>query len=210
VTERTQRARIAQSRTKEGATIFDSIKSSPLDDRYDTGATPGEGTFFCLVCGSQLSMQETDELPACPRCGGSEYRRDSIFESRQDHGTTSEFLAPKTHAPPSWLAMAREQQQSGSGYCLALQDDDGEIVSFPIERGWTRIGRSPNADLRLDDPSVSRRHALVVAEPGKPMRVLDDRSLNGVFLNGETVEFAPLGDGDELAIGHYSLYVLKL
>jgi predicted RNA-binding Zn-ribbon protein involved in translation (DUF1610 family) len=209
VTERPQRARIAPSRTKEGATIFDSIRSSPLDDRYETGATPGEGTFFCLVCGSQLSMQETDELPDCPRCGGSEYRRDSIFESRQDHGTTSEFLAPKTHAPPSWLPKAREQQSS-SGYCLALQDDDGEIISFPIERGWTRIGRSPNADLRLDDPSVSRRHALVVAEPGKPMRVLDDRSLNGLFLNGETVEFAPLGDGDELVIGHYSLYVLKL
>ena len=82
--------------------------------------------------------------------------------------------------------------------------------SFPIERGWTRIGRSPTADLRLDDPSVSRRHALIVAEPDKPLRVLDDRSLNGVFLNGETVEWGPLHDGDELAIGRYSLFVLKL
>ena len=153
-------------------------------------------------------MRETDELPDCPRCGGSTYRRDSIFESRQDHGTTAEFVAPGTHAPPSWLEQAREQESS-SGFCLAFQDDDGEIVSFPIEYGWTRIGRSPNADLRLDDPSVSRRHALVVAEAGKPPRVLDDRSLNGVFLNGETIEFAPLSDGDELAIGHFSLFVLQ-
>jgi hypothetical protein len=155
-------------------------------------------------------MQETDELPDCPRCGGSKYRRDSIFEARQDHrGTTSEFLAPPTHAPPSWLQQVRERH-TGRGHCLAFQDDDGKVVSFAIERGWTRIGRSPNADLRLDDPSVSRRHALIVAESGKPLRVLDDRSLNGVFLNGKTVEFAPLQDGDELAIGHYSLYVLKL
>jgi hypothetical protein len=155
-------------------------------------------------------MLETDELPDCPRCGGSKYRRDSIFESRQDHsGTTNEFLAPPTHAPPSWLQQARSMH-SGPGHCLAFEADDGEIVSFRIERGWTRIGRSPNADLRLDDPSVSRRHALVVAEPDKPLRVLDDRSLNGVFLNGETVEFGPLHDGDELAIGHYSLYVLEL
>lgn len=154
-------------------------------------------------------MQETDELPDCPRCGGAEYRRDSIFEARQDHSTTSEFSSPGTHEPPSWLQQAREQH-SGSGHCLAFQDDDGEIVSFRIEHGWTRIGRSPNADLRLDDPSVSRRHALIVADPDKPLRVLDDRSLNGVFLNGETVEFAPLDDGDELAIGHYSLFVLKL
>ncbi len=155
-------------------------------------------------------MQETDELPDCPRCGGSEYRRDSIFESRQDHSTTLEFQTPGTHAPPTWLEQARRGQQASSGFCLAFQGDDGEIVSFPVEYGWTRIGRSPNADLRLDDPSVSRRHALIVAEIEKPMRVLDDRSLNGVFLNGETVEFGPLKDDDELAIGHYTLYVLKL
>jgi hypothetical protein len=155
-------------------------------------------------------MLETDKLPDCPRCGGSKYRRDSIFEALQDHSeTTTELLAPETHAPPSWLREVRERH-SGRGHCLAFQDDDDKVVSFLIERGWTRIGRSPNADLRLDDPSVSRRHALIVAEPGKPLRVLDDRSLNGVFLNGETVEFAPLADGDELAIGHYNLYVLKL
>jgi FHA domain-containing protein len=153
-------------------------------------------------------MRETDTLPDCPRCGGSRYRRDSIFEARQDHGATSEFLAPRPAAPPSWLQEARNQQQQ-QGYCLAMQDDDGEIRSFPIERGWTRIGRSPTADLRLDGPSVSRRHALIVAEPGKALRILDDRSLNGVFLNGETVEWARLGEGDELAIGRYRLYVLK-
>jgi FHA domain len=154
-------------------------------------------------------MRETDELPDCPRCGGSSYRRDSIFESRQNHGTTAEFAAPGTHAPPSWLEQARGQE-FGSDFCLAFQSDDGEIISFPLEHGWSRIGRSPNADLRLDDPSVSRRHALVVAEAEKPPRVLDDRSLNGLFLNGEAVEFGSLSDGDELAIGHYTLYVLEL
>ncbi len=155
-------------------------------------------------------MRETDELPDCPRCGGSQFRRDSIFEARQDHGqTTSEFLSPSAPAPPSWLQEAREKQSEQQGYCLALQGDDGEVLTFPIERGWTRIGRSLTADVRLDDPSVSRRHALIVAEPGKDLRVLDDRSLNGIFVNGETVEWGPLQDGDELAIGRYSLYVLQ-
>jgi hypothetical protein len=154
-------------------------------------------------------MEETDELPDCPSCGASSYRRDSIFTSRQDHGqATSEFHAPDSSTAPSWLREEREKlPASGSG--LALQDDDGKIISFPIERGWTRIGRSPTADLRLDDPSVSRRHALIVAEPGKPLRVLDDRSLNGVLLNGETIEWAALHDGDELAVGRYRLFVLQ-
>jgi FHA domain len=154
-------------------------------------------------------MEETDELPDCPDCGGSQFRRDSIFTARQDHGPpTSEFAAAGAPAPPSWMREAREQQ-AGPGHCLAMRDDDGEVRSFPIERGWTRIGRSVAADLRLDDPSVSRRHALIVAEPGQDLRVLDDRSLNGVFVNGETVEWGPLRDGDELAIGRYRLYVLR-
>lgn len=201
------RARIVARRTKE-ATIFDSIRSAPLDDRYESGAIPGEGTFFCVICGSQLAMEETDELPDCAQCGGSRFRRDSIFEAHQDHGaTTSEFHVPTLPSPPGWLDRARELAPAASP-CLAFLGDDGEVRTFPIERGWTRIGRSHTADLRLDDPSVSRRHALIVAEPGKPLRILDDRSLNGLTVNGETVEWAQLGDGDELTIGRYSLHIL--
>ena len=154
-------------------------------------------------------MEETDELPSCSACGGSEFRRDSIFEARQDHGpATSELRVPAPSPTPAWLRQARELLPK-AGPCLAMEDDGGEIEIHAIERGWTRIGRSLTADLRLDDPSVSRRHALVVAEPGKPLRILDDRSLNGILLNGEIIEWAPLHDGDELAIGRYSLYVLQ-
>lgn len=173
-----------------------------------TGATPGEGTFFCTGCGSQLSMQETDELPECPGCGASQFRRDSIFAARQEHSeTTAETALPEATGLPGWLGEARQMQRA-PGYRLTMKADGGEIHVFPIERGWTRIGRSPTADLRIDDPSVSRRHALVVAEPGKVLRVLDDRSLNGVFVNGEAVEWAPLRDGDQLTVGRFSLYVL--
>jgi len=154
-------------------------------------------------------MRETDELPDCPRCGGARFRRDSIFEARQDHGSaTSEFAVPAPPAEPDWLAAARERL-SGSGPCLAYRDAEGELRTFAIERGWTRIGRSLNADLRLDHPSVSRRHALIVAEPEKPLRVLDDRSLNGILVNGEAVEWSPLADGDELAIGQFHLHLLR-
>ena len=85
----------------------------------------------------------------------------------------------------------------------------GGVRVFAIEDGWTRIGRSVTADIRLDDPSVSRRHALIVYEPGRKTRVLDDRSLNGVLLNGEIVEWGRLADGDELTIGRYRLFALE-
>jgi pSer/pThr/pTyr-binding forkhead associated (FHA) protein len=126
----------------------------------------------------------------------------------QDHGQTAELAIPTTVSPPGWLPMARAMLPKAGRY-LAYCEDDGEIRIFPIEQGWTRIGRSAAADIRLDDPSVSRRHALIVSELPDSLRVLDDRSLNGVFLNGEIVEWGRLEDGDELAIGRYRLFALE-
>ena len=73
-----------------------------------------------------------------------------------------------------------------------------------LTREWTRIGRSLAADLRFDDPTVSRRHALVVRQ-ADGVRVLDDRSLNGVFVNGQRVEWHALQDGNEILVGRHSL-----
>jgi predicted RNA-binding Zn-ribbon protein involved in translation (DUF1610 family) len=200
-------SRIAGRRRKE-VPIFDSVGFSSLGQSFAAGEIPGSGTYYCVLCGGQLSLRETDPLPSCPGCGGVNFRRDSIFEARQDHtGTTSEMKVPTPTAPPDWLRETRESL--GSGRHLAYRRDDGTVATFTIERGWTRIGRSSAADLRLDDPSVSRRHALIVAEPAKELRVLDDRSLNGVFVNGHAVEWCVLRDADELTIGRYKLYALN-
>ncbi len=172
------------------------------------GATPGAGTYFCASCGSQLSLREPDQLPECPRCGATAYRRDSMFEAMQDHGQTAELALPAEISATSWLSKAREMLP-GPGRYIALCKEEDEIEIFTIKWGWTRIGRSAAADIRLDDPSVSRRHALIVSEQPDTLRVLDDRSLNGVFLNGELVDWGRLADGDELAIGRYRLFALE-
>jgi FHA domain len=127
----------------------------------------------------------------------------------QEHGaTTAEFAAAAEPQAPGWLDGARAGLPAGSRR-LACRDEEGEVRVFAVKRGWTRIGRSVAADIRLDDPSVSRRHALVVSEPDESLRVLDDRSLNGVFVNGEEIEWGTLADGDELTIGRYRLFVLE-
>jgi pSer/pThr/pTyr-binding forkhead associated (FHA) protein len=91
------------------------------------------------------------------------------------------------------------------GRYLAIEDG-GEIVLFALgeREGMTlRIGRSTAADIVLDDASVSRRHAVIVHRGGRTM-ILDDRSLNGVYVNGERVGEAVLNDGDGIAIGRVS------
>jgi predicted nucleic acid-binding Zn-ribbon protein len=195
-------------RRREGVLIIISVSPGISSDSFDVGEIPGSGTFFCASCGTQLSLRENDQLPECPRCGATEFQRDSIFEPMQEHGQTAEMAIAETVAAPEWLEMARALVPKAGRY-LACRDDEGEVRLFPIGQGWTRIGRSAAADIRLDDPSVSRRHALIVSELPDSLRVLDDRSLNGVFLNGEIVDWGRLADGDELAIGRYRLFALE-
>lgn len=161
-----------------------------------------------MTCNAQLSLRERDRLPECPRCGGTDFRRDSIFEPMQEHGQTAELAIPSAGPEAEWLTAAREKLAAAGRY-LAWRDD-GEIHTAVVGPGWTRIGRSAAADIRLDDPSVSCRHALIVSELPDSLRVLDDRSLNGVFLNGEIVDWARVRDGDELAIGRYRLFALEV
>ena len=104
---------------------------------------------------------------------------------------------------PAWVEDARAGLGEPGKY-LAYEES-GRYVVVAISREWTRIGRSLAADLRFDDATVSRRHALVVSQ-ADGVRVLDDRSLNGIFVNGRRVEWSPLTDGDEITIGRHSLF----
>ena len=100
------------------------------------------------------------------------------------------------------------EQSRAEAWRTAAHDLRGS-VTVGLTRDGTRIGRSLAANVRFDDPTVSRRHALIVRE-GESLRVLDDRSLNGVFVNGKRVEWRTLKDGDEIMVGRHSLRFLDV
>lgn len=183
---------------------------SAAPEVYETGAEPGTGTFSCVHCDAQLSLEPRDRLPDCPRCGTSQFRRASMFDPPTEHPEqTLEFIAAEPAERESELLEEARTELSEPGRYLVYAEDN-EVRTCRLAEGWNRIGRSTVADVRLDDPTVSRRHALVVWEPGEALRVLDDRSLNGIFLNGELTDWGTLEDGDELSIGRYHLHVLEI
>jgi pSer/pThr/pTyr-binding forkhead associated (FHA) protein len=122
---------------------------------------------------------------------------------------TREVLAEPTQETPverpSWVLEARTALEAPGRY-LAYEEDGRRVVAA-VEREWTRIGRSLAADVRFDDATVSRRHALLVCQ-ADGVRVLDDRSLNGVYVNGSRVEWSPVTDGDRIAVGRHTLWFL--
>jgi pSer/pThr/pTyr-binding forkhead associated (FHA) protein len=107
-----------------------------------------------------------------------------------------------------WIADVRDELDAPGQY-LAYRMAVNDVHVFAVAGEWTRIGRSLAADVRFDDPTVSRRHALIVRQPDG-LRVLDDRSLNGVFVNGERVEWSTLADGDEIVIGRHRLHFIDV
>jgi hypothetical protein len=167
-----------------------------------SGTLAGTGSFRCDECGYVVTLAAEDELPGCPGCGGARFARASLFADGRFHRSGD---APTAEARAELLVAAREEIEA-SGPHLAWRDGDAVRV-VPLEREWTRVGRSLAADVRFDDPTVSRRHALIVRQ-ADGVRVLDDRSLNGVFVNGERVEWRVLADGDEIVVGRYRLHFL--
>ena len=165
-----------------------------------TQAQPG--SLYCVGCGFAFSMSAIESLPQCPNCEGRSFRRASIFESRPR-------VAGLEVDDASELLTEARAELDRPGHYLAFDEGDGDYAVIRMEPGWTRIGSSPAADVQLDDPTVSRRHALIVLTESGKLRALDDRSLNGLFVNGARAEWSPLTDGDELEIGRYRLYVLQ-
>jgi len=182
-------------------------------DSLTSGTFVGAGSFSCTQCGYSLTLEGSDILTECPGCGGREFARASLFSTeRISRGSdaTGEEASLVAPVPPDWkaqLAQAREQIEQPGEY---LFFEEGEqLRTVALTREWTRIGRSLAADLRFDDPTVSRRHALIVRQ-ADGVRLLDDRSLNGVFVNGSRVEGKTLKDGDEIIVGRYRLIFLRV
>jgi hypothetical protein len=86
-------------------------------------------------------------------------------------------------------------------------EDGGDISVIPLEGDIVRLGRAFSADLRLENPTVSRRHAILSREDGRWV-LLDDRSANGSWVDGERVTRAVLRDGARLRLGTVAMSFL--
>jgi FHA domain-containing protein/zinc ribbon family protein len=213
--------------TKSPKTIAEQRRGAEMQT-LTSGSITGAGSFRCQNCDYVQTLLGSDALTDCPNCGGEDFARASLFragrlnaggsrehedtltrrpgneETLTDHRPPGEFSGSEREA---LLTEARERVEQPGEYLV--YEESGEWRTVGLTREWTRIGRSLAADVRFDDPTVSRRHALIVRQPDG-VRVLDDRSLNGVFVNGARIEGKTLKDGDEILVGRYRLSFLNL
>ena len=87
---------------------------------------------------------------------------------------------------------------------LIIRFDGSESV-FPLAKPVTVVGRSPMADVSIDDNGLSRAHCEIRREAGR-CRLVDLGSKNGTCLRGRRVAEHLLEDGDRIEIGRARLY----
>jgi two-component system cell cycle response regulator len=85
--------------------------------------------------------------------------------------------------------------------CLTILTGSAAGQLFKCGKSTIVMGRSPQADLKLDDDGISRNHARLRCETGRSW-VSDLASRNGTFVNGERIDGdVELKDGDKIQVG---------
>lgn len=92
---------------------------------------------------------------------------------------------------------------SGSAL-LVVRRGPNTGARFLLDADVTTVGRHPEADIFLDDVTVSRRHAEFLRY-GSTFRVKDLGSLNGTYFDGVRIDTALLSDGAEVQVGKFRL-----
>ena len=150
----------------------------------------------------------------CPECGtlaaeGANYCANcgtfvGTDAPRGDDATTATYVIDAAGE----LQPVDVETVAAGGGALVIRSGGGRVgQSFPLKGERMSIGRSPDADVFLDDVTVSRDHAVLVHRNGGWF--LDDSgSLNGTYVNRTRIDSHRLDDGDELQVGKYKLTYL--
>lgn len=113
---------------------------------------------------------------------------------------------PHRQAPPPTPRTAPEDEDSNRTRVLPSRTSSAVLHVLGGQapptrvRGSAVLGRLPDCDVTLDDPSVSRRHARITEQDGT-WRITDLGSTNGVKVNGERLTSGELSHGDRLELG---------
>ena len=150
----------------------------------ECGFVVTEGANYCAKCGAYLGAPE----PA-----------------RTEDATTATYVIDESTGELRPVDVGDVAAEAGA---LVIRSGGGRVgQSFPLHGERMTIGRSPDAEVFLDDVTVSRDHAVLVRRSGAWF--LDDSgSLNGTYVNRRRIESHRLEDGDELQIGKYKLTYL--
>lgn len=148
---------------------------------------------FCSQCGHQ----NTDGANFCSACG------QSLLAVGDDLTVTFHTTLPDGDLVDVTLGSS---DSAPAALVINRGPDSGQV--YLLDRDVVVAGRNPEAEIFLDDVTVSRRHA-EIRRIGNGYTVVDAGSLNGTYVNTQRVGEQTLHAGDEVQIGKFHLVFLS-
>jgi FHA domain len=133
----------------------------------------------------------TYDHPTAPLAPAAELALDGL--PLLDHRNRERTIAPRLALRGQYLAF----------------DGGDERRLLPLDMDITHIGRGAEADIRLDEQRVSRDHAILVRH-GRHLRLLDNRSANGTFVNGRRIVATNIAGGDVIEVGPVAIRYVEV
>lgn len=140
--------------------------------------------------------------PGTPPTPGEPVAR--LDDSTMIFGEAPVLAEPETIPGLSAADSAAVRALPPTSALLIVQRGPSAGARFLLDAERTTAGRATDADIFLDDVTVSRRHLEFLRE-GTAFRVRDVGSLNGTYVNRERIDSALLRPGDEVQIGKFRL-----
>ena len=134
--------------------------------------------------------------PAAPATPDYDYGQQA-GQHAAPQGGYSGYTPPAAPAPGEYPA---------AGQAVTLQLDDGSGRTYQLREGANVIGRGQDAQFRLPDTGVSRRH-VEIRWDGQVALLQDLNSTNGTTVNNAPVQEWQLADGDVIRVGHSEIVV---
>jgi len=126
------------------------------------------------------------------------------FHSSDETARFAEDLVPQDSDSLSPEEQSAVSALPAGSALLIVRRGAGVGSRFLLDQDVTVAGRHPDADIFLDDVTVSRKHAEFIRS-GNRFSVTDLGSMNGTYADGSRVDSADLSHGDEVQIGKFRM-----
>jgi hypothetical protein len=189
---------------------------APPSSDYDYGRGPGRH--------EDAGYGRPEPRPAYPDQGGYDYGQQGGGYGRQEYGQPDygrgyeqggyaepagrdyDYGQPAGGGYGGYAQPPAQGDYPSTGHAVTLQLDDGSGRTYQLREGANVIGRGQDAQFRLPDTGVSRRH-LEIRWDGQVALLSDLNSTNGTTVNNAPVQEWQLADGDVIRLGHSEIIV---
>ncbi len=151
-----------------------------------------------------MSDQQYEPMPAATRHIPSAAGYDGSGDHTQTFGHEADLSFIPFHGELSQAELDAISALPARAALLLVRSGPAAGARYLLDTDSTTVGRHPEAGIFFDDVTVSRRHA-EITRSRSTFELVDQRSLNGTYVNGERVDRAELRNGDEVRIGKFRL-----